>query len=247
MGKLSVSEVGRVFKEKLAMDYSPVGIYYADKKPDGSTGFKKPGNGCIMPLIFSAAKGRTVSFDENSCGWNCSAFYLGYREWIFEGIEYYLSDGPLPGRECERFIKTPEQAKSFIKSQKFKEKSTGAALFKPLEEYSDSEEPELVLFFVNPDQVSALIMLLYFDCPEEDRVIAGFSSACGSVVTQPVQYARNGREKAVLGTFDISARARLPKNLLSLTFPYNMLIEMYKNINSSFLTTAKWEKIAGRD
>ena len=44
---IKVSKIGESFKQKLFMQYSPVGFYYADKKPKESLGFKKAGNDCI--------------------------------------------------------------------------------------------------------------------------------------------------------------------------------------------------------
>jgi hypothetical protein len=242
-----LSKIGKVFKDKLAMKYAPIGFYYTDKKPDDTIGFKKNGGGCIMPLIFASAKGRIVAFDENSMGWNCSAFYLGYRDWIFNGIENFLSNVDIPGRECERFVKTPEQAKKYVESFRFKVKSKGAAIFKPLEKFDKNEIPEVVIFFANPDQISALVFLLYYNAPEEfDRVISRFASGCGSVATIPLQLARRNEKKAVLGLNDLSARTRLPKELMTFALPYNLLLEMYNNIEESFLITGTWEKISNR-
>ncbi|MEW6104709.1 MAG: DUF169 domain-containing protein, partial [bacterium] len=94
---IKASEIGKDFKQRLAMSYSPVGLYFADKKPEEAIGFKKSGSGCIIPLILASVRGKTVAFDENSTLWDCAAFYLGYKDWIFPGIEYFLSHGLLPG------------------------------------------------------------------------------------------------------------------------------------------------------
>jgi hypothetical protein len=130
---IKVAKIGEVFKQKLAMQYSPVGFCFADKKPEKAVGFKRPGDGCIMPLILASAKGKTVAFDENSTGWECSAFHLGYKNWIFTGIEHFLSHGLLIGIGCERFVKTPKLAKRYVESLKPQEKAKGAVVFKPLE------------------------------------------------------------------------------------------------------------------
>jgi hypothetical protein len=38
----------------------------------------------------------------------------GLRGVDLPGIEYFLSHGPAPGRECERFVKTPELAREYV-------------------------------------------------------------------------------------------------------------------------------------
>jgi uncharacterized protein (DUF169 family) len=243
---LTTAQIGEVFKQKLALTYSPVGFYFTAEKPAGALGFKTPGNGCMMPLVLASAKGGTVAFDENSTGWPCSAFYLGYQSWILPGVEYFLSDGPI-GRDCERFVKTPEQARRYIESLRPEEKASGVAIFKPLEQFSEVEQPEVVIFFANPDQLSALVYLLYFNAPaEENRVVARFTSACGAIITLPLQYARRGEKKAVWGMHDISARARLPKELMTLALPWALLVEMVQEIEGSFLNTGQWAKLVQR-
>jgi uncharacterized protein (DUF169 family) len=242
----TTSKIGKIIKQKLALQYSPLGFYFADKKPEEAVGFKKPGNGCNVPLILASANGKTVAFDENSTVWDCSAFHLGYKDWIFDGVEYFLSHGFL-SRECERFVKTPKLAKRYVESLIPQEKTKGAIVFKLLERFSDSEKPEVVIFFANPDQLSAVVYLLYFDAPErEDRVVARFASGCGSLITLPLQYARRGEKKAVWGLHDIYARARIPKELMSLTLPFNFLLEIFQGIEDSFLYTERWDNIVRR-
>jgi uncharacterized protein (DUF169 family) len=240
------STIGKDFREKLAMKYPPVGFYYTDKKPDGAIGPKKAGQGCVMPWIFLSAKGKTVAFDKNAIGWECSAFYLGYREWIFDGIEYFLSDG-YTGRECERLFKTPELAREFVESMRFPEIPMGPSVFKPLEEFEESVMPELVIFFATPDQLSALTFLLYFRDPiKDDLVVARLASACGSVVTLPMQYARRGEKKAVWGLHDITVRPKFPENLMTFTISFETALEMWEDMKDSFIQTSSWRKIVRR-
>jgi len=65
-------------------------------------------------------------------------------------------------------------------------------------------------------------------------------------VTLPLQYVRNGEKKAVWGLHDISARGRLPKELMTFTVPLNLLISMYKDMEQSFLCTERWNNLAQR-
>lgn len=243
---IKTAQISSDFKKKLAMNYSPIGFYFTDKKPEGSVTFKNSGNGCIIPRVLASAKGKTYCFDKNNLP-SCASFFLGYRDSLFFGAEYFLSHAPLAGGMCERFVKTPGLARKYIKSKKYEEKSKGFATFKPLEQFTDSEEPELVIFFANPDQLSGLVYLLYFGAPlDDDRVVAGFASGCGSVVTLPLQHARKGMKKAVWGLHDVSARAYLPADLMTLTMPYELLVEIWKDIKKSFVITGTWDKIARR-
>lgn len=241
------ASIAEKYVKMLRLRYSPIGCFFADTRPEGAVGFRKKGTGCIMPLILSAGTGKTVAFDRETTGWPCSAFYLGYKDWIFTGVECFLAQGPSPGRECERFVKTAGQARRFLKAMRFETKTKGAVVFKPVEHFAEGETPEFVIFFANADQLSALVFLLYFDAPEEsDRVMARFSSACGSVFTLPLQCARKGEAKAVWGLHDISARLRLPKDLMTFAVPFPIFMKMGRDMKDSFLKTETWDGISRR-
>ena len=234
-------------KEKLGMQLSPVGMLFSEKMPDNSLHLKKKRLGCITPLIFKSAKGKVVAFNDDSTGWPCSSFYLGYSEWIFPGIENFLSNESVHGREPERFLKSPKIAKEFVESYTPKEKRRNTIIFKPLELFLKSEKPELVIFFANADQLSALVYLITFGAPMEERIVTQFASACMSIFTVPLKYANEGRKKAVWGLHDVSVRKSLPKDLMSLSMPYNLFMEVYNNISDSFIMKENWEKLKRRN
>jgi hypothetical protein len=246
-GQMEINEIGSQLKEKLGLNFYPVGLYYSDTKPENAGGFKSKGNGCIMSLIFSAAKGNTIAFSPETTGWACSAFYLGYTNWIFEGIECFLSDGNVNGRSGERFVKSSGNAKEYVKSFIPEKLNDNYTILKPLSDFLPGEKPEIVIFFANADEISGLIFLLYFNAPEEDnRVVTRFMSACGAVVTVPMKYKREGKLKAVWGMHDISARLRLPKDLMTLSMPFEMAEEMAGHLDTSFVITDNWKKIKER-
>ncbi|MGD8778837.1 MAG: DUF169 domain-containing protein [Ignavibacteria bacterium] len=198
---MNTRQIGLKLKKDLGLNYFPIGIMFSDNMPENAKRFTKKGSGCIIPLIFSSAKrGQTVAIDKNSTGWDCSAFYLGYKDWIFEGIECFLTDGTVFGRDGERFIKTRRQAKDFVTSFVPTKINKNITIFKPLEEFKDSEEPVLIVFFATPDELSGLIYLLHYNSPSsDDIVITAFNSGCGSIFTKPMKLISEGKKKAVWG------------------------------------------------
>lgn len=237
----------RTLSGMLALRYMPVGCMFADEKPEGAMSFRKKGSGCIAPMIFSAAKGKTVAFDADSTGYPCSAFYLGYREWIFPGIENFLSDGPVEGRECERFVRTPALAKEFVASMNTGGMRKGAVIFKPLESFGTHETPEIVILFADPDRMSALVFLAHAAHPQSlDRVVTGFASACMSFFTYPLRFAEQGAMKAFWGMHDIAVRPSLPKEITSLAMPFAMYREICEGAEESFLIGENWKKLLKR-
>ena len=241
-------EIAKAFTEALKLEkYKLCGVYFSDDRPENALELKKKGNGCIVPLILKASTGIPLVVAEESTGWPCSAFYLGFQDTIFEGIEYFLSNKDDFWRPCERFIKNPALAKDFIDNIHPVKPVKHYVVVKPLEDFLPGEEPESVLFFVNPDQLSALVFLSHYDSPGSvDRVIAPFASSCMALVTLPLKLAVNKEEKAVIGNFDISARTRMPADLLSFAMPYAFLEKLGKILPNSFVTTENWKTLQAR-
>ncbi len=239
-------EIAEKFKETLGLEYEPVGIYFGNEKPDDALSFKNKGNGCIAPLIFKAAKGKTVAVDKESTGFPCSAFYLGYKEWIFEGIENFLSTGPFPGRECERLMDNPDTARKYVETFIPETLREETLIFKPVALEPD-KIPEAVIFFVNPDQLSALTYLALNDAPsQQDRVVTQLASSCASIVYFPLKFAREGKLTAFWGLHDISTRPSFPADILSFSLPADFFLKMGKMMDESFLYTERWEKVLHR-
>jgi len=242
------SELAKSFTEALKFErYKPCGVYFTDEKPANALELKKKGNGCIVPLIMKASSGIPLVIGEESTGWPCSAFYLGFQDTIFEGIEYFLSNKDDFWRPCERFIQNPAMAKAFVDNIHPVKPNKQYLVVKPLEDFLPDEEPESVLFFVNADQLSALVFLSHFDAPGSiDRVLAPFASSCMALVTLPLKLARNKEEKAVIGNFDISARTRMPADILSFALPYAFLKKLAGFLPESFVTTHSWGILKSR-
>jgi hypothetical protein len=242
------SEIAAAFSEALKLNkYKLCGVYFSDEKPVDALELKKKGNGCIVPLILKASSGIPLVVGEDSTGWPCSAFYLGFQDTIFEGIEYFLSNKDDFYRPCERFIRNPALAKAFVDNVHPVKPDKKYVVIKPLEFFTDNEEPESVLFFVNADQLSALVFLSHYDSPASmDHVLAPFSSSCMALVTLPLKLARNREEKAVIGNFDIAARTRMPAELLSFALPYSFLKKLAGFLPESFVTTHSWGILKAR-
>lgn len=245
---MNCAEIAKQFEESLKLEkYKPCGVFFSDEKPENVLELKKKGNGCIVPLILKASTGVPLVVSESSTGWPCSAFYLGFQDTIFEGIEYFLSNKEDFFRPCEKFIQNPALAKAFVDSVHPVKPGKRYIIIKPLQDFLPGEEPESVLFFVNADQLSALVFLSHFDAPVNmDRVLSPFASACMALVTLPLKLARSNEQKAVMGMFDISARTRMPHDILSLAMPYSFLKKMAVSLPDSFISTESWKTVRKR-
>jgi uncharacterized protein (DUF169 family) len=248
------SKIAHAIKLKNA----PVAILLTDHKPEKALQFRRElqeearerrGESCIIPMLVAAANGRTAVLEKDTVqcpggqvGLCFGAFQLGY-------IEYFLSSGREGEIEGEYRKKTPELVREYIRSIPDVSVPTRYVVMKPLVEVTNEEiaEAAIVVFMVNPDQLSALATLANFDRPTNDNVITLFGSGCGSVVHQVLEQAGSKWPKAVIGLTDITARKYIDKCVLSFSVPFNRFLEMEANVDESFLTKGRdWSEIAKR-
>ncbi len=123
-------------------------------------------------------------------------------------------------------------------------------VMKPLGEVDpEREKVVVVVFFVNSNQLSALVTLANFAEEGVDRVFVNWGSACQSTILYPYLQGDMDRPKASIGLTDLAIRAGNKKfwgdNLLTFAMPYKMFLEMEGNAGSSCLVKESWNKLVG--
>jgi len=262
--------------EALALKYNPVAVVLGDDKPENALQFKKGRWGCVMFMFANAAKGRTAAFDAETYGcWGggvglgfgnaylrfpggveCFARFLssGNKGWkkgeeVARGLEgaagREFTDNFLQG---EGYVKTPELVEQWLEDLPITEIKSTYVLFKPLGEVDfDRERPETVVFLVDPDQLSALVILANYGREGMENVIIPWAAGCQTVGILPYREGRSPHPRAVVGLTDISAR-KYVRNLLgaeylSFAVPREMFLEMESNVAGSFLEGHTWRSI----
>ncbi len=221
----------------------PIVFYYTSRPRGAETVELSSGHRCIFPDLLKARTGKLVYFDADSIGCFGGKKYLGFSEEVMPDFEYFLSCG-IPGRlEGERYKKTSEFVKEFVKkAPKFKAPAR-YIVFKRWDMLEEPEDPDVVIFFACPDVLSGLFTLANFDEAELNGVFAPFAAGCGSVVQYPYLEKESTHPRGVLGMFDVSARPFIPVGVLSFSVPINKFVRMIENIPESFLITKSWSKI----
>jgi len=264
------SRIARAIKA----EHEPVGILFADELPDGAVQFAEGKWGCVMWLLLAAAaKGKPAAADRQTFGCYGGGAGLGfgnpYLDWP-GGIECFykfLSTGNGPEEESasgqasagvrrsasrdfelgERYVKTPEQVEQFVASLPFTDVPSRYVVFKPLSQVRADERPEVVVFLVDPDRLSALVVLANYGRSSNDNVIVPWGAGCQTIGIFAYREARSERPRAVLGLTDLSARLQVARqlghDLMTLTVPMAMFEEMEANVAGSFLERDPWREL----
>ena len=241
--------------EALALRSSPVAVLLTDTRPERATQFKEGSWGCAAAMLRVAAKGRVCVFDRKTSGCPGGGTGLGFGNcYVGFPIDQLLSTGgkaELPNGqdfdmgEGERFFESPEKTARWANALPYRDVPTEYIVFKPLEKVAEGEEVSLVLMFVNPDQLSALVTLAGFRRGAITATVSPWGAACQSLLFAHAE-AESENPRGVIGFFDISQRGKIARELLSYTMPYSMYLEMESSVDDSFLRTDTWEKLRDR-
>ncbi len=253
---LNSEQIVEKFTRYFNLKESPIAFFYTDDPPQPP--FKphpknKDMNPCIIQFLNGVRRGRTLVIGKESrrvCMGGMA--YLGFKKMI-SGIEYFLSTG-IPGNnpdemflEGERFKKTPEVARDFYKNVPFQKHPKKYAVFMPLRKMDLKQyTPDLVIFFVKMDQLGGLVQLFNYDT--NNGITIGLSSACGSIVTEPLaEIDRKPVSRAVIGLLsDMLSRKHVGPDIASFTVTFNRLIQVFQDMDESFLKLDAWQTILKR-
>jgi uncharacterized protein (DUF169 family) len=243
----------------LKLKMQPVVIVLTDNRPEDGLHFKEGSmRGCVAAMLVTASKkGRMAFFDRRSFGCPGGGTGLGFGDRYGRfPIDCLLSTGNREMAaemdrggsfmaEGERFYKSPEQARKWADSLPMTDVPTEYVVFKPWEEVTELDKPELVVMFVNADQLSALVVMADYNRGTNQSITAPFGAACQSILFGYAE-AKKEHPRGVIGFFDISQRSIVDRELLTFTVPFKMFQEMEASVEGSFLETHAWRKLQER-
>jgi uncharacterized protein (DUF169 family) len=262
--------------EAIGLETEPVALIWTDKAPVGATQFKPGRWGCVVSLMAAATRGRVCAFDRQTFGCWGGGVGLGFGnqyESFPGGIECFcgfLSSGNelsekgraiaermrLSGAERivddflhgERYIKDPESTLRFLEALPMRNIPAEFVVFKPLSQ-TDPERDDVksVTFFVDPDRLSALVVLANYARPGTENVAMMWAAGCQVVGIQAYAELDRDRPRGLVGMTDISARknvrASLGEHIMSFTAPWPLFAEMEHNVEGSFLQRETWQSL----
>lgn len=261
----------------IQLKYQPVALLWSDKKPADAMQFTEGKWGCVMWLAVHAAKGKTAVADKKTFGCFGGGVGLGFGNQYknFPGGEesfcHFLSSGNA-GRQGgveisakiksfmtqesydnflhgERYVQTPELVEKFIGNLPMAEIPAKYVVFRPLSDINPAlEKPQTIIFFVNPDQLSALTVLANYGRGDNENVIIPYAAGCQTIGIYPYRESRSDKPKAVVGLTDLSARVYVRKqlndpHLMTFAAPFSLFEEMEHNVPGSFLERHTWQSL----
>jgi uncharacterized protein (DUF169 family) len=200
---------------------------------------------CLVCNLNKVRKGESGVFGKKHINCGAGRWYAGLTEEVSSDFNYYLSCGS-KGVEGERYKRDPETVNLMLDSFPHFNKKDHWLVFKRWDKLTEEDDPEVVVFFANPNVLSGLFMLANYDFVGNAGVISPFSSGCGSITLYPYFEKDKDKPRSVIGMFDPSARPCVGDNELTFATPYNRLLTLMDYMEESFLITNIWEHMKKR-
>lgn len=260
----------------IGLKHNPVAILLTDEKPEGAPQFKPGKWGCVMSMFANALRGRSTVFDAQTYGcWgggvglgfgnayeqfpggvDCFTRFLssGNKEWekgkqvgeaLADAAGKEFADDFLEG---ERYVKTPELVDQWLENLPMTEAKSRYVLFTPLSDTDPAaEKPENVVFAVDADQLSALVILANYARKGMENVAIPYAAGCQTIGILPWREAESENPRAIVGLTDVSARKYVRKLMgaeyLTFAMPWELFLEMESNVEGSFLERPIWQSL----
>ncbi len=224
----------------------PFAYWYADDPGDAVAVKEGEGPRCLIGGLVKVRSGVSLAYDADAIGCPGGRKYTGFRPNLMPDFEYFLSCG-IEGRlEGERYKKSPELVKEAMEQWPEFTAPARYLVFKRWDNLTAADDPDVVVFFAEPDALSGLFTLASFDEAAGTMNATPFGSGCSSIIQYP--YLESGKEHpgTVIGMFDVSARPFVPDTTLSFAAPMSKFARMVNNMEESFLTTESWRKVQKR-
>jgi uncharacterized protein (DUF169 family) len=187
--------------EAIKLGTQPVALIWTDKEPADAVRFKPQQWGCVVSLFAAAAtRGMCGAFDRQTYGCWGGGVGLGFGnqyENFPGGIDCFckflstgnedteqgrsigeekMSDDFLQG---ERYVKSSEDTRRFIEALPLQDIPAKFVIVKPLEQVDpERDDVKSVTFFVDPDLLSALVILANTGRPETENAIIPWAAGC---------------------------------------------------------------------
>lgn len=232
--------------KSLGLNHEAVAVLLSNNKPKDALQGKQGHRSCTIPLFISATKGKTAVFERKTvtCPGGKAGFGFGQFPNYPDGIEYFLTVGKEGKFEGEGYMKNPELGDDFVKCLPITDIPYEYVIFKPLSQVDITKEnPEIIMFYVNPNQLSALTVLANYYRPGCENVVIPFSSGCQSLFLLPYAESKKENPRAVVGLTDITVRPMVQADMLSFSVPYKMFLDMEQSIKGSFLEKDLWQRV----
>lgn len=221
----------------------PITLEFRDDTGDGEIVSSPEGWRCLICQIGRVRNGASLVFNKDSITCRGGLRYSGFSHELPPHFRYFLSYGKEGDCEGERYKQTPEIVDDWEKLIPEFPSHKNNLSFKRWDKLTETDNPEVVIFFARPEVMSGLFTLANFDQSNPNGVICPMGAGCSSIILYPWLEQQKDEPNVVLGMFDPSARKCVPQDMLTMAFPMKKFEKVIGYMEESFLITKEWATV----
>ena len=147
-------------------------FYYTDTEHVAKPAYTDTPRRCVIQAVYDVTEGKSLRLDTESVPCAGGKRYLGFTRTIRPDFEYFLSCG-IPGKvRGELYKKTPELVRQSVAVEPAFTAPGNVVVFKRWDTLEASDDPQVVIFFAEPDLIAGLFTLANFDRAEPNALPA---------------------------------------------------------------------------
>jgi len=223
-----------------------IGFYdVSDRKPFEP--FAKPER-CIFSCYKNWLEGESLCISEGNCSCQGGGYWIGgvVPGWAVRSAGTDSDPREIFARSLnqrEGFKSSEDLMCQWIDNQKPYKIENKYVVIGPLKD-DQYEHLKTVTFYVNPDQLSLLLLGAEYNNSSinDNPAVATFGSGCGQIAAVFENFDQHV-PKAVIGATDIAMREHLPPDILALTVNKPMFRQLCELGEESFLYKSFWKRL----
>jgi hypothetical protein len=150
----------------------PIGYFHADHVSEADRTASQDTDRCLIGNLNRVREGHPFVYEATTPGCSGGERYSGFSHTLRPNFEYFLSCG-IPGEvEGERYKKSPQLVREYLKAHPAFDAPGESLVFNRLDKFGVDESPLAVIFFAAPDVLSGLFTLANYDSADPQQVIA---------------------------------------------------------------------------
>ncbi|MDP7078911.1 MAG: DUF169 domain-containing protein [Candidatus Undinarchaeales archaeon] len=221
---------------EIAAIENPLVGFYDVPDPKPFEPFVRPER-CFFSYYENWQKGESICISENGSSCRGGGYWIGGVE--FKNRDNFAKDL----NEREGFKSSQELMEQWLDNQKPYRIEHGYVVIGPLRD-EQYDFLKTVTFFVNPDQLSLLLLGTEYHNASVDihPAFTAFGSGCGQLAALFENHDPD-IPKAIIGATDIAMRVHLPPDILALTVNKPMYGQLCELDEDSFLYKSFWRRL----
>ncbi|MBI5647513.1 MAG: DUF169 domain-containing protein [Ignavibacteriae bacterium] len=246
MDKTLIHRFRMLWKGFFPNEELPIVFFHCDETCDAQPIKAIEGQHCVLDHIARVRAGQALYFVDDTASCNGARLYFGFGANLRPFHDTFPSCG-MPGKiSGERVVVSGSETAALNAAYPGLPQRRRYLICKPWSALRETDIPEVVVFFPQPDALSGLMTLVHGPGAAPDTVASLYCSGCSSLVYHPGRAVPEHGPQAFIGMLDMKARHYIEAGAVSFALPWHAFITMAERMEDNVLVSDVWKSVRTR-